>query len=286
MSVGSATFRRSWLRRPRLRVRRRRIRLAVATAALAGVVLVGGWLLLRDSSLVSVDRVTVRGAAGADAAAIDRALVAAARRMTTLDVQSARLRAAVARFPDINGLQVSTHFPHGMVIEVDQALPVGLVEVDGRRVPVTGGGTLLASAVPHAALPLISLAVPPAGGRLTRPGAVAAARLLGAAPHQLLSRLSVVSWQGGHGLTAQLQNGPSLYFGQATQLAAKWAAAVAVLGDPSSAGASYVDLTDPARPVAGAGGGSSGGAGAPTASSGTAAPGTNGSPPGSPSTTG
>jgi hypothetical protein len=34
---------------------------------------------------------------------------------------------------------------------------------------------------------------------------------------------------------------------------AKWAAATAVLAEPTSAGASYIDVTDPSRPAAGVG---------------------------------
>jgi hypothetical protein len=52
---------------------------------------------------------------------------------------------------------------------------------------------------------------------------------------------------------AQLRNGPSIYFGDANQLAAKWSAAVAVLADSGSAEAVYIDVTDPQRPAAGAG---------------------------------
>ena len=43
---------------------------------------------------------------------------------------------------------------------------------------------------------------------------------------------------------AQLRNGPSIYFGDATQLGAKWTAAAEVLADSGSAGAAYIDVTD------------------------------------------
>jgi cell division protein FtsQ len=48
-----------------------------------------------------------------------------------------------------------------------------------------------------------------------------------------------------------LRAGPALYFGGAHQLAAKWQSAVAVLANPSSAGAAYIDVSDPSRPAAG-----------------------------------
>ena len=54
-----------------------------------------------------------------------------------------------------------------------------------------------------------------------------------------------------HGVIVQLRDGPQLYFGQMTQLRRKWDAALAVLQDRSSAGASYIDLSDPQRPAPG-----------------------------------
>jgi hypothetical protein len=45
--------------------------------------------------------------------------------------------------------------------------------------------------------------------------------------------------------------------GDTRRLAAKWRAVVAVLADPGSVGASYIDVTDPGRPAAGVSSGSS-----------------------------
>jgi cell division protein FtsQ len=55
---------------------------------------------------------------------------------------------------------------------------------------------------------------------------------------------------GPKGLTARLSAGPQLVFGGTDRLAAKWAAAVAVLADPSSAGTTALDLRVPERPAA------------------------------------
>ena len=61
--------------------------------------LAGGWLWLRDSSLVAVEHVRVSGVHGPEATAIEAALTGAARHMSTLDVHAGALRAAVAPFP-------------------------------------------------------------------------------------------------------------------------------------------------------------------------------------------
>jgi hypothetical protein len=90
--------------------------------------------------------------------------------------------------------------------------------------------------------------------------AAAAIKLLSAAPGELLPKISQVTTVAPHGLVAQVRGGPSIYFGDTTELWQKWIAASEVLGDPGSAGALYIDVTDPQRPAAGAGSGSQSGA--------------------------
>jgi cell division protein FtsQ len=248
-----------------------RLRLVLAVVVVLVVVVGGGWLWLRSSSLVAVQRVTVVGQSGPDAAAIRLALTSAARSMTTLNAGVSRLRAAVASFPEVKDLRVSTQFPHGMRIQVIEQLAVGAVQVGGRRVAVASDGTLLHDITATTSLPLIPLTVPPGGPRLTDPAAANAVALLAAAPYQLLSRVSQVSTVAGHGLVAQVRGGPSIYFGDAAELRAKWDSATAVLGDSGSAGSSYIDVTDPVRPAAGAGG-----ATATTASASSSTPSTGG----------
>lgn len=255
MSFGRALPLRRGLPGPRLRVAlgRRGVRLALLVAIVLCALLLGGWLLLRDSSLVSVNRVTVTGESGPDAGAIRRALMGAARGMTTLDVNMSQLRTAVAPYPVVADLRVSTQFPHGMRISVIERLPVAIVSVGGRSIAVAGDGTLLHDLrMPSSALPVVPLAVPPGGTRLSGP-ALASIRLLAAAPYQLLAKIGQLSTMAGHGLVAQVRGGPNIYFGDARDARAKWLAASAVLADSGSAGAAYIDVTDPVRPAAGAG---------------------------------
>lgn len=225
-----------------------------AIIALVGLVLVlgGGFLWFRDSSLVAVQKVRVTGASGPDATKIRSALAAAARNMTTLDVSMGQLRTAVEPYPSIKSLEVSTQFPHGMHIRVIEQMPVAVVLEAGRRIAVAGDGTLLHDVVPTSSLPAISLRIPPGGPRLTG-YALSEVRLLAAAPYQLLPKVGDVSDGASHGLVAQLRDGPSIYFGDSGRLSAKWDAATAVLASSGSAGAAYVDVTDPNRPAAGAG---------------------------------
>lgn len=250
-------------RRTRLRVVRP-FRLLAAAFCL-GLILFGGWMWLRDSSLVAASQVTVTGLTGPDSAAISSALREAVHGMTTLDVQESQLRRAVVRFREVKALRVSTGFPHRIVIRVVEQLPVAVLQAGGREIPVAQDGTLLRDTPVSSSLPLISLTVPPVGSRLTEPEGARSVALLAAAPYAILTRISQVSSVAGHGPTAQVRGGPSIYFGDMSDLGAKWTAAVQVLGDPSSAGASYIDVSDPARPAAGAGAdGSTGASGAAT----------------------
>jgi cell division protein FtsQ len=181
----------------------------------------------------------------------------------------------VSPFPVVEDLRVSTQFPHGMRIRVIERLPVAVVSVGGRRIAVASDGTLLHDFAGASTLPVVPLTVPPGGPRLINP-ALQAINLLAAAPAQLLPRIGQVTTVQGHGLVAQIRGGPSIYFGLAADARAKWIAATEVLADPGSAGATYIDVTDPVRPAAGAGAASAGAGGAggsaTTAAGGSATP--------------
>ncbi|HJS95356.1 MAG TPA: FtsQ-type POTRA domain-containing protein [Solirubrobacteraceae bacterium] len=235
-------------------ITRRRIslRVRVALAAVAVLALLGGgWLWVRDSSLVAVRKVTITGAYGPEATQIRQALTLAARNMTTLDVRVAQLRTAVGPYPAVKDLRVSTQFPHGLRIRVIEQLPVGALVAGGHAVAVTGDGTLLHD-VAAGSLPQVPVTLLPGGSEVTDRPTLDALALLSVTPPRMLRRIAQVTDTSAHGLVAQLRSGPSLYFGDASELDAKWVAATEVLADSSSAGAIYVDVTDPSRPVAGA----------------------------------
>ena len=228
-----------------------RLRIGLGVLALAAV-LGGTWVWLRDSSLVAVRRVTIVGVAGADADQIRSALTLAARNMTTLDVRLGQLRTAVAPYPVVKDVRASTQFPHGMRIQVIEQLPVGALEAGGRSVAASADGIVLHDAAPGS-LPAIPVHTLPGGSQVTDPTALSALALLSVTPARLLPRISQVTSNYYHGLVVQLRSGPAIYFGDGTNLDAKWAAATQVLADSSSVGASYIDVTDPADPAAGAG---------------------------------
>ncbi|HWD76116.1 MAG TPA: hypothetical protein VG371_13325 [Solirubrobacteraceae bacterium] len=217
------------------------------------VVIAGGaWLWLRNSSLVAVRRVTIAGVSGPDAGQIRSALTSAARGMTTLNVKMSALRTAVQPYPVVKNLEASPSFPHGMRIQVAEQVPVAEISADGRQVAVSADGTLLHDASATGPLPTIAVSVYPGGTRVD--GAVRPeVNLLAAAPYALLAKVAQVLTDPTHGLVAELRNGPKVYFGDATNLGAKWASAAAVLASSSSDGSDYIDVSDASRPAAGTG---------------------------------
>jgi cell division protein FtsQ len=233
---------------PRPSLPRRPPARTVAGCAAVLALLGGGWLWLRDSSLVAVRQVSVSGLTGSDAPRVRAALQDAALDMTTLHVRASQLNTAVEPFPAVEAVEAHADFPHRLRIVVHEHAAVGAIVAGSQRLAVAADGTLLRD-TPTRGLPVIAMPVSPGGDRLADRGALRAATLLATAPSPLRAKIRRV-YMGQRGLTVPLQNGPILYFGGADRLRAKWTAATVVLGDRSSAGATYVDVRLPERPAA------------------------------------
>ncbi len=247
---------------------RRRLRIALLTVLIAVPLLGGVYQLLRHSSLTSVEHVQVRGLAavhGADTAAIETALTGAAHSMSTLAVSPAALRAAVAAYPIVGAVKVHPSFPHGLRVEVVERPPVAALVVGGASTAVAADGVVLGPGFLSGSLPLVNAGtanatatsasavtstMPPVGGSVRGASLLGALTILGAAPAQLAHEVTRV-YSGPKGLTVALRGNLQVYFGDATRPHAKWLSMARVLADPSSAGASYVDVRLPERPAAG-----------------------------------
>jgi hypothetical protein len=222
--------------------------LAALAALLAG--LYAFWL--RDSSLVAVESVEVTGLTSRDADRIRVALTGTAETMTTLDFDEARLEEAIAAFPVVAGVEARPDFPHAATIHVVERRPAAIADADGRRLPIAGDGTLVPGLPVEGHLPTIELSIAMPERRLPPGAAANCARVAGAAPAAIARRLDNLEWEGrARGVVAQLSNGPEIVFGTPDRLAAKWAAAARVLADDEAAGAAYLDVRIPERPVAG-----------------------------------
>jgi len=214
------------------------------------VLLGGGWMWVRDSGIARVTVVHVTGATTSERSQVASALENAAREMTTLHVKRDILDDAVASYPSVAGLRVKTDFPHKMSIEVLEHRPVAALDVDGRRVPVSGGGIVLTGVRADRDLPSIRRRIAENEGRVTDRRTRDAITVAAAAPAPLLARSDRL-WWGPRGLTLDLRDGPPLIFGTPDDAAAKWAAAARVLAEPDAAGATYMDLRVVGRVAAG-----------------------------------
>ncbi len=229
----------------------RRVRIALIAALVALPLLGGGWLWLRNSSLVAVSKVRIVGAHGVDAASIEAALTQAAKGMTTLDVQPGKLRAAVASYPVVGAIAAHASFPHTLTIDVDEQPPVAALTIGGAATAVAADGVVLGPSHVSSSLPTLPVTAPlNVGERVGSPALLGALRVLGAAPAPLAREVQA-AYDGAKGLTIVLRGGVRAYFGDASSPHAKWLALARVLADPSSAGASYVDVRVPERPAAG-----------------------------------
>lgn len=237
--------------------RRRTTRMALLAVLVSAPLLGGGYLALRHSSFVAVQRVAISGVEGAEAPAIRTALESAARHMSTLDVNAAALRAAVAQFDVVREVSASAQFPHGLKVAVVEQLPVAALVAGGVHTAVAADGIVLGPALLSPSLPTLGGWLAPApGAHLHDRGLLAALHVLGAAPRRLAARVAR-AYSGAQGLTVAMHNGLVVYFGDDVRPHAKWLALARVLADPSSAGAIYIDVRLPDRPAAGfpAGGG-------------------------------
>jgi cell division protein FtsQ len=251
--------------------RHRRLRIALLCLLVSLPLLGGGFMWLRQSSLVSVRQVRVSGVHGAEATAIEAALTGAARRMSTLDVNVRALRAAVAPFVVVRDVHVSASPPHGLSIQVSERLPVAALLAGSSRTALAADGVALGPALLSSTLPTVTASSAPAtGAHVTDQGLLGALTVLGSAPEPFQKVVARV-YTSASGLTVAMRNGLLAYFGDALRPHAKWASLARVLADSSSAGASYVDVRVPEHPAAG---GFAAGSGPTSSATGSWTPGT------------
>jgi cell division protein FtsQ len=228
------------------KIRRRLI--AALLLALALFALYRLWF--RDSGFVSVQHVTVTGLTTKDAPRIRTALTAAAHDMSTLHVDQSALDQSVAGFPIVKAVVAEPSFPHTLKIHVIEREPVAVLAVGGERLLLAPDGSVLRDVATGHPLATISSSGAVPQDMLTDRVALTSLHVAAAAPAALAGRITTIT-HDKEGIVVHMRNGPRLIFGNDSRPVAKWAAVSAVLADPSSKGATYVDVRLPGRPVAG-----------------------------------
>ncbi|MBA2505983.1 MAG: FtsQ-type POTRA domain-containing protein [Thermoleophilaceae bacterium] len=211
---------------------RRRMALLLLLLAVVGSLYL---FWFRNSSFVQVDDVTVTGLTTSDAPQVRRALESAAAGMSTLNVDEEELHDAVRRNPIVHDVSVVPEFPHGLTIKVVENRPVA---TSSGGTAVAPDGTLLRGLSVERRVPVLK-------------GPLDLAAVAGAAPPELLERMTQVRQTEQKGAFVRVRSGPEIVFGELRGLRAKWDAAARVLADTEAKGATYIDVSLPERPVAG-----------------------------------
>jgi cell division septal protein FtsQ len=215
------------------------------------VPLVLGMLMIaRNSSVVAVEQVRIVGLDGHYEKNARKALNAQALTMTTLNVDGDALRASIAEFVDIAGLEYETDFPNGLTVSVDVRRPVAVVRAGSRLTGVTADGMMLETTRNLSVLPRIDLQGGWRDGRLSGAVSLRLLTVLGAAPDVLLRRVKSIK-SGARGIVVTLDKGVLLIFGDTALADVKWRSAAAVLADPEAKGVRYIDLRVADRPAIG-----------------------------------
>jgi cell division protein FtsQ len=200
---------------------------------------------------VAIRDVKVEGVRASDREQITAALTRAANGMSTLDVDASKLASAVSGFPAVASVTAHPSFPHGLTVDVTERRPV-LVASDGdRQVAVAADGSLLPGlSVDGPSLPVLHVDRLPQAGRLDGQ-ALDEARVIASAPGSLRPLIDGTAVTRDYGIVTTLRGGIDVRFGTGSKANAKWAAAAAVLADPSVTNLEYVDVQVPSRPAIG-----------------------------------
>ncbi|MCO5315441.1 MAG: cell division protein FtsQ/DivIB [Solirubrobacterales bacterium] len=237
----------------RRRERRGRLwRLGLLGGVILALALAAGYQFwLRDSSLVEVRNLTIRGVDQKDPEQkpVAEAVRLAVGQMTTLDPRPDLLAEELARFPRVASSDIETSLPDSATVTVRLRRDGSRIGSGAAERLIATDGTVLGPGGERAAqLPEIrSSRVPPAEGRLEG-DELAQALVLGGAPDKLRPYVRY-SRTGPDGVEVTLSNGLVLGFGNPGQIDHKWRAAAAVIADPELVNAVYVDLSVPRRPA-------------------------------------
>lgn len=224
--------------------------LAVGLGVLA--VAVGGYLVARESSLFAIDRIDVRGASPRVRHQVDAALASlVGKPLVGLDGSAVLSR--VDALPTVESASYDRAFPHTLRVTVVPEQPAAVLRRGAESWLVSSRGRVIERLSPTAASKLpriwISTHTPvQTGAVLTAAGAAAAARVAGLAG-AFGARIASVSDSGGS-LVFHLRSGVEVVLGAGDHIGLKVAVVEHVLAILPP-GSTYLDVSNPGRPVSG-----------------------------------
>ncbi len=251
MARGATSVKRTAELARRRESRRRRIFLICTGLILLALALFTSYTYwLRDSSLVEIKNLEVRGLSShtEEGAQITSAVESATGEMTTLHLKPELLDTEMSRFPRVASSSIAADFPNSATVTVSLRENGSVFKVGSETLLIATDGTVLGTAGEGTdILPEISTGDPPSGNRLEG-RTLAQAEVLGAVPTELRSFVAE-SALGDNGVEVTMSNGLVLLFGDSSNADDKWRAGAAVIADPELTDVSYVDLTVPRRPA-------------------------------------
>jgi cell division septal protein FtsQ len=217
---------------------------------------VGLYALARMTPMFALQRIEVEGAPPAVATRVRTALEPLQGK-SLLALDGADVERRLAALSVVASASYDRDFPHTLRVVVSPEHPVALLRHGADAWIVAASGRVIASADPAAVkdLPRVWLTsdAPRVGDRLTDPTGRRAVRALGLArTAHLAARVRIVR-AGDRELTFLLFSGLELRLGDLQAVRLKLAVAARILPDLlAQGGYSYLDVSVPERPVAGA----------------------------------
>jgi cell division protein FtsQ len=239
---------------PRIRERRiavqralGRRRLRVIAVVAGAVCVVGTAFLVLNSPLFDVDAVRVEGAQHVAADDVRRAS-GIGRRDALLFADTAAAARRVEELPWVADATVRRDWPGTIRIRVVEHAPAVFVRDGDLVVLVAANGRAIARAAhaPPGLVEVRGVRAAPANGELLSPPE--AAGIMGELPPALAQRVAAIDVSAAD-VALVLARGGAVRLGSATDLAAKGAAALAVLERRGDAPFAYVDVATPQTPV-------------------------------------
>lgn len=211
------------------------LRGALLFAALAAVAGAAAWLL--RSPYVTVTEVRVVGAKSLDPQTVRDASGLLGQNVFDLDVASARAR--ILRLPNVADAQVQRVGLNAVRIRVVEREAWALWQVQGRRYAIDASGYVLDRTLPDEGAPVIvntdAVEAPKPGDRVD-PGAVELVRTLTERASALGARIQRWEYRQRDGLTAVLEDGLRVTFGDSREMDYKLAALAALLTETDREG--------------------------------------------------
>ncbi len=208
-----------------------------ALLVLAGALAAGGvWLY--HSPYVTVRDVRVVGTKTLDPNLVRASAGLEGQNSLALDIDSARAR--VMQLPEVEDARITREGFTGVRIQITERRAWGLWQVQGRQYPIDAEGYVLANTLPDEGAPVIISAdavEAPAPGQRVDPGAVELVRRIQSVPPEQLGGVAL-SWEHRQrdGLTAVLQGGLRVTFGDSRDMEYKLAALQAILARAQAEG--------------------------------------------------